>query len=109
MKMLRSRSGVCCAAIFALIFLACLFSTLLGNGQGVLMLMLVTFPFSLVCDAASSALQDAFGLSFEASNWVDWALLGVTGHVEFHVIGYGLGSAWRGEARRRDAGPSAAR
>lgn len=90
-----SRSGRWGAAVFAVLYLACLLGDVMGDGDYIYLIVMVTLPFSLLTFAAADALQVPLGLSFEALNWVAWAFLGVTGIAEFYVIGHGLGSAWR--------------
>ena len=81
--------------MFALLYLTCLPLALFDAGDSIYLIVMVTLPFSLVAFAAADALQAPLGLSFEALNWVVWAVLGVIGFVEFYVIGHGLGSTWR--------------
>ena len=90
-----SRSGTVGASAFSVLFAGCLLWKLLGNEGAIYLVGLVTLPFSLVTYAAANLLQDTFALTFEMRSWAEWALLGVAGVVEFYVIGYGLGSAWR--------------
>lgn len=93
-----SLSGMRGAKAFAFLFSGCLLWKLLGNGQSIYLVGLVTLPFSLACYAAANLLQDTFGLSFEVRSWAEWGLLGVTGLVEFYFIGHALGGAWRRNA-----------
>lgn len=95
MSLSGSRSGRWSAATFALLFLVCLWGYIQGESGAVYMIWLVTLPFSLVCHATANALRDAFGLTFEVRNLVEWGLLGITGLIEYYIIGAGLGSAWR--------------
>ncbi|WP_261998187.1 hypothetical protein [Stenotrophomonas sp. Ste96] len=74
------------AAVFALLYQACLLLDLLDSGDFFYLVVMVTLPFSLVAFAAADALQAPLGLSFETLNLVAWAFLGVFGLVEFYVI-----------------------
>ena len=95
MGMRWSRSGIAGASAFAALFAGCLLLKLLGNEGAFYLVGLVTLPFSLVTHEAANLLQDTFALTFEMRSWAEWMLLGVAGVVEFYVIGYALGSAWR--------------
>ena len=98
MRMRRSRSGIAGASAFGALFVGCLLWKLLGNEDAIYLVGVATLPFSLVTYAAANLLQDAFALTFEMRSWAEWALVGLTGLVEFYVIGYALGSAWRKRA-----------
>jgi|GEM_PF-4331710 len=86
-----SRPGLLGATAFLALFLICLLGASLGNWQSVFLVWMVTLPFSLVCHAIGGALQGALGLSDQARAGVEWGLLGITGLVEFYLMGVLLG------------------